>query len=419
MPAQMKDIAFRAGVSITTVSHVVNATRPVAKETRDRVFRIIRELNYHRNLFGRRLARGQSDSVGLIISDIENPFFPELVKNFETAALQHGLDILLCTTNYDSDRARLAVRRMIENQVQGVAVMTSQLDDTLVDELIDAGLVTVRLDAGTKRRALSNIRVDYSRGASEAIQYLHGLGHKKIGFVSGPLGRVSAMAYRQAFVDVPSQLGLSPVRVVEGNNNMDGGADRARALLSEGDPVTAIVCGNDLAALGAMRIATEMGWRVPEDISIIGADDVAFARYAIPALTTVRLPRDELGKMAFQALDRMLRTKRRSGVEYVVDTRLVIRQSTGPARTEDMAAPRLAREAVERHAGPGAMPADSPQHTSEDIGLGVEQHSSPAHRLANHRGCSGDGTTEDVSRHADGPRGPSAVKRKRSTSSGG
>ena len=127
MTSRMKDVAERAGVSVTTVSHVVNKTRQVAPETRRRVLEVIRDTNFYKNVHARRLARGGSDFFGLIVSDIGNPFFPEIIKSFETAALDRGFDLLLCNTNYDPHRTQAAVRKMIENKVRGVAVMTSEL----------------------------------------------------------------------------------------------------------------------------------------------------------------------------------------------------------------------------------------------------------------------------------------------------
>jgi len=334
MAVQMKDVAAKAGVSITTVSHIANNTRPVAEQTRERVLRAMRQLGYHKNVFGRRLARGRSDAYGLLISDIENPFFPELIRSFETASLERGCDVLLFSTNYDPERARMAVGRLIENRVQGAAIMTSQLDSALIDELVENDIPVVRLDAPepARGRARSNIRVNYATGAMEVTVHLRDLGHRNIAFIAGPQSRISARAYREVFLEVLRRLELPPARVLEGDNTMDGGATRVRALLEEPVMPTAILCGNDLAALGAMRALAEAGLRVPEDISIIGADDIAFARFSMPALTTIRVPRDALGRIAFEALDRMIRTKRRLGVHYPVETHLVQRQSTGPAR---------------------------------------------------------------------------------------
>ncbi|MDX2152158.1 MAG: LacI family DNA-binding transcriptional regulator [Bryobacteraceae bacterium] len=329
MAIQMKDIAGRAGVSISTVSHVLNNTRPVAKETRDRVLTIAREMNYYRNAFGRRLARGRADAVGLIISDIVNPFFPELIRHFETAAVGRNLDTFICTTNYDAERAEHAVRRMIENRVQGVSIMTSQLNPALVDELLSAEIPVVRLDGGPVARGRSTIHVDYAGGAGEAVQHLRQLGHTTIGFLAGLQNRVSAVTFRQAIVDAVRRNRLPEPAIVEGENTFDGGVAAMRTLLAERRDCTAVICGHDMSALGAMAAAVQAGLSVPGDISIVGADDIAFAQYAQPSLTTIRVPRDELGRMAFEALDRMIRSKSRRGAAYTLETHLVARASTG------------------------------------------------------------------------------------------
>ncbi len=331
-PVQMRDVAERAGVSISTVSHVVNNTRRISPETQARVLTAVRELGFHTNAAGRRLARGRSDSIGLLISDIENPFFGELIKSFEIAVQDRGFDVLLCTTNYVPDRARKAVDRMIANSVQGVAVMTSQLGPALVDDLVVRDIPVVRLDGGPIGRARSNVRVDYSAGAVEAVAHLRGLGHRNISFITGPLNRISSNTYRQAMIDAAKRLGLPPLRLVEGNNETDGGEAGVELLLSQPDVPTAIICGNDLAALGAIRALAKARIHVPEDISVIGADDITFARYGAPALTTIRIPRDLLGRAAFEALERMIRTKRRIPTEVSLETHLVVRESTGPAR---------------------------------------------------------------------------------------
>jgi LacI family transcriptional regulator len=138
-------------------------------------------------------------------------------------------------------------------------------------------------------------------------------------------------------VEAAKRLGLPPARLVEGNNEMDGGEAGARALLEEPEPPTAIMCGNDLAALGAIRALAEAGLRVPADVSVIGADDISFARYGTPALTTSRIPRDRLGRLAFEALDRMLRTKHRLPTDISLETHLVVRESTGPAHARPAA----------------------------------------------------------------------------------
>lgn len=331
MQIRMSDVAKRARVSVTTVSHAINSTRPVAEETRDRILRAARELNYYRNASARLLVRGQGDSFGLIISDIENPFFPELIKAFQSAARESGFDVLLCTTNYDSEEARKAVQRMMENRVLGVALMTSQFDAALIEELVNNGTPAVRLDSGLAKRAVSDIRLDYSRGAGQAVAHLHKLGHRRIAFVTGPQSRVSAVTYTNAILQALAEAGLPEPQIVEGNNRVEGGAEATRKLLAANPRPTAILCGNDLAAVGALQVIQEAGLRVPEDVSVIGCDDIAFARHTTPALTTVRIPRDELGRHAFLSLFKMHNSKARRSAKLTVETELVVRRSTGRA----------------------------------------------------------------------------------------
>jgi len=331
MALQMKDVAKRAGVSVTTVSHVMNKTRFVAPETRRRVLEVIRELNYHKDAHARRLAVGRSDFFGLIVSDIENPFFPEIVKSFEAAALHRGFDLMLCNTNYDPKRTEAAVHKMIGNKVRGVAIMTSEFGVGLDEQLTSNEIAVVSLDLGRVGPHRSNIRVNYSAGIFRAIEHLCGLGHKDIAFITGRPNVRSAVIRRDAFSNGLERHGLSAHSLLEGNYKVDGGINAVRTLLSNEHLPTAIVCSNDLTAIGAISALRERGVRVPDDISVVGFDDIYFARIAYPPLTTVNLSRDRLGKLAFQALQNTLHVKGRIGAEYVVETELVVRESTARA----------------------------------------------------------------------------------------
>ena len=331
MSALMQDVARHAGVSTTTVSHVLNNTRPVAPRTRERVLEAVRELGYHASAPARLLARGRSSTFGLLISDIENPFFPELIKSYELAALRRNGDILLGTTNYDPEQARRAVQRMIENSVRAVAVMTTQLNAVLREELRAQGIPVVLLDGDSTGPGLGAIRVDYSRGVGEAVRHLRGLGHRDAAVIAGPGARVSAVHYRQACLAALQEHGFPEPRVLEGDNRVEGGAGAVRTLLEKPPLPTAVLCGNDLMAIGAVQALNAAGLRVPQDVSVVGCDDTPFAPHSNPPLTTVRVPRERLGTMAFEALDGMLRDPKKSGPELPLETLLVIRQSSGPA----------------------------------------------------------------------------------------
>lgn len=327
----MRDVARRCGVSETTVSHVVNHTRFVAPETRRRVLAAMRELDYLGNAHARRLARGRSNFLGLIISDIENPFFPGLIKGFEGAALERGFDLLLCTTNYDPDRTRAAFRKMVENKVPGVAVMTSQVDPALAEILASHRVASVFLDSPPPRPLKSTIGLNYAKGAGAAVEYLYGLGHRDFFFIAGPRNRPSHVAYRRAVAKALMERGI-PYRGLEGRNNEESGEEAVRRLRKEASLPTAILCSNDLTAIGVLAALAQAGLRVPEDVSVLGADDIRFARLTHPPLTTILIPRERLGRMAFEVLDKMMSAKRPAGLAYQADTELIVRGSAGPAR---------------------------------------------------------------------------------------
>jgi LacI family transcriptional regulator len=332
----MRDVAERAGVSVTTVSHLLNKTRFVAPETEERIHKVIRELNYYQNAHARRLARGQSDLFGLIISEIANPFFPEIIQGFQSAAWEKGFDMLLFSTQYDSSRIQAAVRQMIETEVRGVAVMTSAFDDQATQKITSCGLGMVFYNYGPPQKLVSNIHIDYQKGISQAISHITELGHQRIAVIGGPRTNRTAMTLQHAIVDALRQRAIEPWHVLESDYRVDGGVSAIATLLERSDFPTALLCGNDLIAMGAMSALEEHGIRVPEDVSVIGFDDIFFSRLTRPPLTTVHIPREQLGRQAFEALDRLARSKRPRGAEYVIETSVVIRRSTAPPRSRSL-----------------------------------------------------------------------------------
>ena len=287
----------------------------------------MRDLDYHGNADARRLARGRGDSLGLIISDIENPFYPGLIKAFESAAIERGFEVLLCTTNYDPARSEKAIRMMIQNKSPGVAVMTSRVNPALATVLEGQGVASVMLDSGSIGRLRSDIQLDYAKGAGEAVQYLWNLGHREFGLIAGPQDRPSHVAYRQAVELALRELGVTP-EVIEGENSVEGGELAAVRLLTRRILPTAILCSNDMTAIGAIRGLSRSGIRIPADVSVVGADDIAFAALTSPPLTTVRLSPRRLGTLACEVLAGMLGEGQVEGRRYVLDTELVIREST-------------------------------------------------------------------------------------------
>lgn len=340
---RIKDVAREAGVSTATVSHVINNTRFVSDETRARVMRAIELCSYYPNANARSLASGRSRTLGLLISDISNPFFPELVKSIETAAFERGYDVVLSNTNYDAERTSNYVRRIIERKVAGVALMTSELDASLIAELARRHVSVVFLDLGSTGTRMSNLCVDYAVGIDEAISHLVALGHTSLAFIGGPTRLRSAAKRFEAFRESVGRHLPEAARpaIYEGDFKLEGGRRAAREMLDGGALPTALVVANDMMALGALREFYKAGVRVPADISVVGFDDIAFAALANPPLTTVCLPRVELGRCAVEALMASIEHPEAQGIEIEIATRLVVRESTATARdtTEGFASP--------------------------------------------------------------------------------
>jgi LacI family transcriptional regulator len=326
------DVARRARVSITTVSRAINSPALVEPETAKRVWKAIEELKYYPNSQARSLVSGRSRILGLIVSDITNPFFPELVQGFEDVVVQHGYDILVSSTNYDSGRMALCVRRMLERKVEGVAIMTSEMDESLIELLARRNVPTVFLDVVTPRPHVSNVVVDYTTGIQQAVDHLVGLNHRRIGFISGPLGLKSAQIRRTAFMDCMIRYGIiedeSLVRV--GDHKVQGGVSAMNELLALPEHPTAVLASNDLTAVGMISAIRRAGLSVPDDISVVGFDDIWLAEFTEPPLTTVRLSRKLVAEQACKALLSELDPSLGEPVqdEYLVPTQLIVREST-------------------------------------------------------------------------------------------
>ena len=326
----IKEVADRACVSTATVSRTINGSDVVKPRTAEKILRVIRELGYYPSTQARALASGKSRILGLIISDIINPFFPELVKSFEFAATRHGYEVIIANTDYNPERMATCVRRMIERQADAVAIITSELERHLIDELSRRKVPIVFLDVGKVRPLMNNISVEYGKGIREAVQHIVSLGHKRIGFIAGPHTLKSARTRRAAFLKCISECGIEDSQriVVEGNHKVDGGDKAMTHMLSLSDPPTAVLASNDLTAIGAMRAITRARLRVPDDISLIGFDDIELSLCTQPPLTTIRLSRAELGQKAFDALYRNLSGESSKGEEIKVSKSLILRKST-------------------------------------------------------------------------------------------
>ena len=321
-------------MSTATVSRTINQSGPVKAATARKIWRVVTELNYYPNSHARALVSGRSRLLGLIVSDITNPFFSELIRSFESLAAQQQYDLLITSTDYATTRMTSTLRRMLERKVDGVALMTSEMDLGLIRELSKRGVPIVFMDVGQMGPRMSHVSIDYGNGIMQAVDHVLQLGHKHVAFISGPLDLHSARTRRQAFVDAMRRQGLMPDRkfIREGTHTAEGGQREMAALLRLSKRPTAVVASNDWTAIGALHAIHAAGLRVPDDMSVVGFDDIPLVSYTAPALTTVRMSAADVGATGFQALFRLIGGDRHEGDVYQIPTKLVIRDSTAKPR---------------------------------------------------------------------------------------
>ncbi len=324
-------VARLANVSIATVSRTVNHIPTVNPKMAKRVWEVIKELNYFPNTQARSLVSGRSRLLGLIVSEITNPFFPELIQGFEDVAVEHGYEVLIGSTNYDPERMKSCIRRLVERKAEGVAVMTFGIEEPLLEQLADRKVPLVFVDVGPERPGISLLKVDYFHGIRQGVQHLAALGHRDIAFVTGPHQLHSAQSRLAAFHRATRECGIvvDAERIIEGDHTMDGGMIAAEKLLADAKLPTAVMCSNDVTAIGVLHTAYRAGLRVPDDLSVIGFDDVHITRMTIPPLTTIQMSCFELAKEAVLALRAHIEGTPPPKREYPIDTNLVVRESTG------------------------------------------------------------------------------------------
>src|SRR6478735_11383257 len=323
----LERVARRARVSTATVSRVLNNTGPVKSSTRARVLKAIEAVKYSPNLHARSLAGGQSRSIGVIVSNIDNPFFLDVYRAVETRAHEAGYEVIMAHTDYTSERLVSSIRLMIGRRVAGLAAVVSEMDAELITELSAQRIPVVFYDVGTPRRNITNIRVDYRVGMAKVASYLYSLGHRRVGYVGhhATLGPIHERV--QALREATGRHSGFEVETATDADSLDGGREAARTLLSRSTRPTALVCVNDVMAVGAMREVRARGLRIPEDVSVTGFDNVTLSQYAVPALTTVHIPREQIGRTIVECLMRDDVPRER---EFVIEPELIVRNSTGP-----------------------------------------------------------------------------------------
>jgi DNA-binding LacI/PurR family transcriptional regulator len=334
--AKIYDVAKLAGVSTATVSAVVNGQNTVEARTRRRVLAAIKKLHYQPNLYASNLARGTTRLLGLIVSDIVNPFFGEIAQSIRQEALARGYEVSLASTQFSGQDLVLAVKRMIGMRVAGLAIMTTEMNAQILEILRNHRTPSVFEDVGTVSDTISNIRIDYEGGIFKAVKYLVDIGHKKILFVrSYP----DTEQHESAFLSI--RLRTSAFQEAVNKFRPDGiegeivtcpgpgpkAGQQAIHKAAEELKFTAAIAIADPVALGVLRGLQQRGLRVPEDVSLIGFDNSYLCEYLHPPLTSVNIPRNKLGRMVVDCLVRNVENKE-PGRELALETDLIIREST-------------------------------------------------------------------------------------------
>lgn len=327
----LEEVARRAKVSTATVSRVLNNADLVKTSTRARVMKAVEELKYHPNLLARTLAGGKSRTIGIIVSNLENPFFFDIYKAIEADAHSRGYEVVMANTDYRPEQLATSVRVMIGRRVSGLAAIVSEMEAELVEDLRHSRIPVVFYDVAEPPPNITNIRVNYKTGVDRVVEYLYSLGHRKIGFIGhhsmlGPLNeRMSAV------LEAVSRHSDIEVRTAADSDTLEGGRQAARSLLA-GDPATtALVCVNDIMAVGTLRELRERGLRVPRDVSVTGFDNVKLSEFCYPALTTVHIPRERIGHLICDSLIPASGKPAVMDRTFMIDPEFVLRESTGPA----------------------------------------------------------------------------------------
>jgi LacI family transcriptional regulator len=327
-------IAKKARVSTATVSRTLNNSPLVREATAARVREVIKELGYIPNGSARSLSSGRSNLLGMVISDITNPFFPDLISSFEQLSDKESYEVIIANTNYDPARLEHCLQRMMERRVDGIALMTSEMHTGALELLKRQSIPVVMLQNSLDVGSIDTVRVDYGVGIRAAVKHLVELGHKDIAFIAGPKTLWTANRRREFWLAEVrrNKLKLAPEYLIEGDHRVEGGAAAMRQLLKLTHRPTAILCSNDLTALGAQKAINEAGLTVPGDFSLIGYDDLEIVSLMHPALTTVCVPRAEIAKKALMLLMAGIRKEAPTPSDSAVQTYLTIRESTAPPR---------------------------------------------------------------------------------------
>lgn len=329
------DVARAAGVSIASVSRALNGQPGVGRETADRVRALAAELGYAPNEIARSLLAKRTDSVALLLPDITNPFFPELVKGVQTVADRRGVTLLLSESSDSADKLVGDLHALRRKQIDGVIIIAVNAHGSAIGEAC-AGIPVVALDRDLDMPEASTVGVDHEAGAYTATTHLLGLGHRRIAHIAGPSQLDVSQLRRRGWERALEEAGIVRENdlVVEGDFLETGGYSAGQTLLDRIDDFTAVFAANDLSAVGFLAACAERGVDVPDQVSVIGFDGIHLARYTTPRLTTVAQPIIELGCRAGEILLDAIADRGRAAVHEHLPTQLALGTSTDRPRDQ-------------------------------------------------------------------------------------
>jgi LacI family transcriptional regulator len=325
----LQKVAERARVSPATVSRVLNNTGRVHEATRSRVLRAVKELNYQPNIHASMLAHGRSRTLGMVVSNLSNPFFLDIFRTLESDAHARGLEVVVANTDYDPEQLLRHVRMMRGRRLAGLAIIVSETDPSIIPALADSKMPVVLFDE-VAAPGFVNVKVDYARGTQRAVEYLYSLGHRRLAFVGHHTALEPLMVRQRTFLGtVRSCCANAQTQTVADEDSPQGGFHATQQLLATGFEPTAIVCVNDLMAMGVLKGLRQARLRIPKDVSVVGCDNISLSEFTWPPLTTINIPRDRIGHLISESL-MPGGAEPRLGREIRIEPELMIRDSTGP-----------------------------------------------------------------------------------------
>ena len=332
--ANIHEVARRAGVSIATVSRVFSRPDAVAANTRRKVMQAVSQLGYAPNSAGKHLRTQKSGKLLVIVPDISNPFYSRILQSIEEAAQREGYAVLLGDTQQDVNREERYAQMLRRREAEGLIVVGHALPDAAIaisEELTTSAPIVAGCEVNRDVH-IPSVHIDNHAAARDAMEHLYELGHRRIGVVTGPMtSGLSRERLQGATACAKAHRAERDLLVVNGDFTIESGRTAAERLLERSDPPTALFCFNDLMAIGAMNVARSFGTRVPEDLSVVGFDDIAFAPYTVPPLTTVAQPVREIGQETVRLVLAIINRETMAPVSVILRHRLVVRESTAAA----------------------------------------------------------------------------------------